>query len=295
MPALTVAENVFLGSQPTTRSGLVDWKRMRARRRRASRALRHRHRRHRARCGRFRSAGSSSSRSPGSSSPAHRSSCSTSRPPRCRGRRRSGSSPRCDELKARGTSLVFISHFLEDVLAVSDRVTVLKNSRKVATLPNEGSDQAPPDPADDRPRRRRRWPRATRAASRCRRRRRRRRCSRSRTQSGGELRRRLVRRARRRDLGIFGNLGAGMTEVARVALRPRAPDVRDDAARREADRAEDDRARRSGSASPTCPRTGGRPSFPATRSSRTSPWPISTRSSAASFVNRARWPSRATW
>ena len=42
------------------------------------------------------------------------------------------------ELKARGTSLVFISHFLEDVLAVSDRVTVLKNSRKVATLPNEG-------------------------------------------------------------------------------------------------------------------------------------------------------------
>jgi ribose transport system ATP-binding protein len=42
------------------------------------------------------------------------------------------------ELKARGTSLVFISHFLEDVLAVSDRVTVLKNSRKVATLPNAG-------------------------------------------------------------------------------------------------------------------------------------------------------------
>src|SRR5215207_11272358 len=29
MPALTVAENVFLGSQPTTRSGLIDWKTMR--------------------------------------------------------------------------------------------------------------------------------------------------------------------------------------------------------------------------------------------------------------------------
>src|SRR3954451_315926 len=29
MPALTVAENVFLGSQPTTRSGLIDWKKMR--------------------------------------------------------------------------------------------------------------------------------------------------------------------------------------------------------------------------------------------------------------------------
>jgi ribose transport system ATP-binding protein len=43
-----------------------------------------------------------------------------------------------DELKARGASLVFVSHFLEDVLAVSDRVTVLKNARKVATLKNEG-------------------------------------------------------------------------------------------------------------------------------------------------------------
>ena len=41
-------------------------------------------------------------------------------------------------LKARGASMVFISHFLEDVLAVSDRVTVLKNSRKVATLPRPG-------------------------------------------------------------------------------------------------------------------------------------------------------------
>src|SRR4051794_16613490 len=29
MPALTVAENVFLGSQPKTRTGLIDWRRMR--------------------------------------------------------------------------------------------------------------------------------------------------------------------------------------------------------------------------------------------------------------------------
>ncbi len=42
------------------------------------------------------------------------------------------------ELKARGKSLVFISHFLEDVLAVANRVTILKNARKVATLPNQG-------------------------------------------------------------------------------------------------------------------------------------------------------------
>ena len=42
------------------------------------------------------------------------------------------------ELKARGKSLIFISHFLEDVLAVADRVTILKNARRLATLPNDG-------------------------------------------------------------------------------------------------------------------------------------------------------------
>jgi ribose transport system ATP-binding protein len=41
-------------------------------------------------------------------------------------------------LRARGKSLIFISHFLEDVLFISDRVTVLKNARKVATLENKG-------------------------------------------------------------------------------------------------------------------------------------------------------------
>ncbi len=33
-----------------------------------------------------------------------------------------------------GTALIFVSHFLEDVLAVCDRVTVLRNARRVATL-----------------------------------------------------------------------------------------------------------------------------------------------------------------
>lgn len=37
-------------------------------------------------------------------------------------------------LKAQGKSVIFISHFLEDVLQISDRVTVLKNSQKVAVL-----------------------------------------------------------------------------------------------------------------------------------------------------------------
>jgi ribose transport system ATP-binding protein len=37
-------------------------------------------------------------------------------------------------LKAQGKSIVFISHFLEDVLAISDRVTVMKDGSKVGTL-----------------------------------------------------------------------------------------------------------------------------------------------------------------
>ena len=38
-------------------------------------------------------------------------------------------------LKTQGKSIVFISHFLEDVLAISDRITILKDGAKVATLP----------------------------------------------------------------------------------------------------------------------------------------------------------------
>jgi ribose transport system ATP-binding protein len=33
-----------------------------------------------------------------------------------------------------GTGLVFVSHFIEDVIAVCDRVTVLRNGRRIATL-----------------------------------------------------------------------------------------------------------------------------------------------------------------
>jgi len=33
-----------------------------------------------------------------------------------------------------GTGLIFVSHFVEDVVAVCDRVTVLRNSRRIATL-----------------------------------------------------------------------------------------------------------------------------------------------------------------
>jgi ribose transport system ATP-binding protein len=137
MPALTVAENVFLGSQPTTRSGLIDWKKMR---RVAGEHL------------------DALGIDIDVASPLRTLSLGGQQLVEIARVVFSGASiivldeptsalsgpeakrlfTAMNELKARGTSLVFISHFLEDVLAVSDRVTVLKNSRKVATLPNDG-------------------------------------------------------------------------------------------------------------------------------------------------------------
>src|SRR4051812_33790585 len=42
-------------------------------------------------------------------------------------------------LKAEGTSIVFISHKLNEVLDVSDRVTVLRRGEKIDTVPGEGA------------------------------------------------------------------------------------------------------------------------------------------------------------
>ena len=131
------------------------------------------------------------------------------------------------ELKARGKSLIFISHFLEDVLAVADRVTILKNSRKLATLPNDGLTKhhlinlmigadakalaAGYEAGVTLP-----TPTATAAS-----------LGEpghsaakdfndvSFTVRSGEI------------LGMFGFLGSGMTEVARVAVRPDSPSAGD--------------------------------------------------------------------
>jgi ribose transport system ATP-binding protein len=137
MPALTVAENVFLGRQLTNRVGLVHWNRM-----------------NREAAAQLHSLGIDievterlSKLSLGSQQLVEiarvvfsgadiiildepTSALSVPEAERLFGFMR--------QLKARSKSLIFISHFLEDVLAVADRVTVLKNARKVATLPNEG-------------------------------------------------------------------------------------------------------------------------------------------------------------
>jgi ribose transport system ATP-binding protein len=45
-------------------------------------------------------------------------------------------------LKASGRSIVFISHFLDDILRVSDTVTIFRNGRKIVTHPTAGIDKS---------------------------------------------------------------------------------------------------------------------------------------------------------
>jgi general nucleoside transport system ATP-binding protein len=44
-----------------------------------------------------------------------------------------------EALKASGTGIVFISHKLNEVLAISDRVTVLRRGKRIDTVPTEGA------------------------------------------------------------------------------------------------------------------------------------------------------------
>ncbi len=134
MPALSVAENVFLGRQPRNKFGLVDWKRIRSesRQRLADfdididvdarvRQL---------------SLGNQQlieiARVINSGADIiildePTSALSVPESERLFDLMR--------ELRANGKSLIFISHFLEDVLTVADTVTVLRNGSRVATTP----------------------------------------------------------------------------------------------------------------------------------------------------------------
>ncbi|MFT4039356.1 MAG: sugar ABC transporter ATP-binding protein [Thermomicrobiales bacterium] len=220
MPALSVAENVFLGSQPT-KGGLVDWGTMR---REAKTHL------------------GAMGINVDVTAPASTLSLGGQQLVEISRVVFSGASiivldeptsalsgPESErlframaELKARGTTLVFISHFLEDVLAVSDRITVLKNSRKIATLENRGVTKqqliqlmigrdaevlaegyeggvALPAPATGKP--------ALELQG-----------------LSGEGFTDLSLTAHQGEiLGIFGNLGAGMTEMARVIFGRERP------------------------------------------------------------------------
>ncbi|MCC6943178.1 MAG: sugar ABC transporter ATP-binding protein [Thermomicrobiales bacterium] len=132
MPALTVAENVFLGRQPTTRFGIVDWRRIK---REAGEQLAEfdihidvTERIGQLTLGNQQLVEIARVINSGADVIILDEPTSALSPPEAE---------RLFELlrslKASGKSLIFISHFLEDVLAISDRVTVLKNSNLVGT------------------------------------------------------------------------------------------------------------------------------------------------------------------
>ncbi len=53
-------------------------------------------------------------------------------------------------LKESGRSMVFISHFLDDILKVSDQITIFRNGQKIVTHSTEGHRQGLGDRAHDR-------------------------------------------------------------------------------------------------------------------------------------------------
>jgi ribose transport system ATP-binding protein len=140
-PDLSVAENVFLGSQPTDRLGFVQWRRM------------------------MREAGEQLARLGVDVDPRQRMGdlaiglqqlveitrvlfsgarivildepTSALSPPEVE--RLFGVLQR---LRQDGRSIVFISHFIDDILRVSDVVTVFRNGRKVAEMPAVSTDKA---------------------------------------------------------------------------------------------------------------------------------------------------------
>ena len=185
---------------------------------------------------------------------ARRSSFSTSRPRPCR-------RPKCAQLfevlrrlRAEGRSIVFISHFLDDVLEISDRVTVFRNGQKVITEDTKNLDEGPRHRAHDRPRLQgHAHGRGCGAQGR-------------RRQARGALRRRRQRRpqparlldrsARRRDHRRLWLHGLRPDRARPRAVRQGAAAPRQPEARRQAGEASARPRRRAPRASPSCRRTG---------------------------------------
>ena len=134
---LSVAENVFLGNQPTGRFGLVDWRRM------AREADRH-----------LTGLGITvDARAPMGSLPIGMQQLVELSRVLFSGARiiildeptSALSAPEVDRLfdvlrrlRDSGKSIIFVSHFLDDVLKIADTVTVLRNGEKIATSPAAG-------------------------------------------------------------------------------------------------------------------------------------------------------------
>ena len=138
VPVMTVAENLVLGAEPQQRAA-ARLQGGRGARARALGALRARGRPRRARRGPRRR------RAAARGDPAR----AVPRREGARARRADRGADRaggagpvracCARCKAEGTAIVFISHKLNEVLDVADRVTVLRRGKKIDTVPTEGA------------------------------------------------------------------------------------------------------------------------------------------------------------
>ena len=90
--------------------------------------------------------------SPGRWPPRPRSSCSTSRPPACRPTRSRACSRRCAGSATRGVGMIYVSHRLDEVFEIADRVVVLRDGRVAGERPVGETTPEEADPADRRPR-----------------------------------------------------------------------------------------------------------------------------------------------
>ena len=153
-------------------------------------------------------------------SPPTRGSCSwTSPPPRSPGPR----STRCcgivARLKADGVAVVFVSHRLDEVVEIAERVTVLRDGRKVGTCAGGRGRRAAHRRADDRARHRAHGLRPRPSTAR-------RRCWRSRGLTrAGEYEDVAFTLHRGEVLGLTGLLGAGRTELALSLFGMTRPDA----------------------------------------------------------------------
>ncbi len=134
MPVLTVAENIFLGRQPTTPTGVIDWKRMY---READAALKSlgfvldvRKKLEEYPLGVHQLVEIARTITSGAQVLIMDEPTSALSP-----KETERLLELVRELARQGHSVIYISHFLEEVMQVADRITVLRNGEKIATLP----------------------------------------------------------------------------------------------------------------------------------------------------------------
>ena len=139
IPVMTVAENIVLAEEPTHAGGFLDLREANRRVSEISRALRPRRRSEGDGRRTSRSASSSASRSSRPSTATPTSSCSTSRPPCSRPQEAKELFQIIRGLTEQGKSIIFISHKLNEVTEVADRITVLRRGKLIETLPAEGA------------------------------------------------------------------------------------------------------------------------------------------------------------